>query len=115
MSKYYGMDKNTGKACSARAHLIQSINDILTTRIGTRVERRTYGSNIPDYIDATSNPATLSLLYGEVATTLLKWEPRLRLSRVQLFRIGGINSGQLQFKIDGEIIGDGQVELMVAV
>ena len=45
---------NTGRlpVLEANAHLNQSIADILTTPIGTRVMRPDYGSNIPRLIDS---------------------------------------------------------------
>ena len=39
-----GMNNLSGKPVADIAHLSQSIADILTTPLGTRLERRTYGS-----------------------------------------------------------------------
>lgn len=39
-----GMNSETGKTISGIEHLKQSIVDILTTPVGTRVMRRDYGS-----------------------------------------------------------------------
>jgi phage baseplate assembly protein W len=47
-----GMDNLTGKSLADLAHLRQSIADILTTPIGSRVMRRDYGSRIFQRIDA---------------------------------------------------------------
>lgn len=52
-----GMDATTGKPLSGDAHLAQSVADILTTPIGSRVMRRSYGSLIPSLIDAPINAA----------------------------------------------------------
>ncbi|MCV6588938.1 MAG: hypothetical protein OIF57_07920 [Marinobacterium sp.] len=46
-----GMDSVTGKPLADMAHIRQSITNILTTPIGTRVMRRDYGSVLPDLID----------------------------------------------------------------
>ena len=46
-----GMHMGTGRAVADIEHLRQSISDILTTPMGTRIERRTYGSMVPDLID----------------------------------------------------------------
>ena len=46
-----GMSRTTGKPLSDEDHLRQSIRDILSTRIGTRVMLRDYGSNIPRMVD----------------------------------------------------------------
>ncbi|MFM0302412.1 GPW/gp25 family protein [Paraburkholderia sediminicola] len=79
-----GMDAKTGRAISGLAHLYQSIAKILTTSIGSRVKRRPFGSEIPDLIDAPNNGETRVRLYAAIATALMRWEPRLTLTRVQL-------------------------------
>lgn len=79
-----GMDAKTGRSISGLAHLYQSIGKILTTSIGSRLKRRSFGSEIPDLIDQPNNGATRVRLYAAIATALMRWEPRLRLTRVQL-------------------------------
>ncbi|WP_292065983.1 GPW/gp25 family protein [Brevundimonas sp. UBA7664] len=81
-----GMQAGTGKPISGLDHLIQSIADILTTPLGSRVMRRDYGSALPDLIDQPMNGATRMRLFGAVATALQRWEPRIRLTRVWLER-----------------------------
>jgi len=79
-----GMSARTGRTLSDSAHLAQSIADILTTPIGSRLMRREYGSLLPDLIDAPLNDATRLQAYAATAMALMRWEPRIRLSRVQL-------------------------------
>lgn len=79
-----GMSRHTGLAIDDDAHLAQSVADILTTPIGSRVMRRDYGSNLPDLIDAPVNSETLIDIYAATAEALDKWEPRLILTRVEL-------------------------------
>jgi uncharacterized protein len=79
-----GMDARTGQALSGDAHLAQSIADILSTPVGTRVMRRDYGSRVPDLIDAPGHAATRVQLYAATATALMRWEPRIALTRVVL-------------------------------
>lgn len=78
------MNIHTGAAIEGEAHLRQSIADILTTPIGTRVMRRDYGSLLPELIDAPFNGSTRLKLYGAIATALSRWEPRIRLTRIAL-------------------------------
>ncbi len=94
-----GMSARTGRAIEGNAHLAQSIADILTTPIGSRVMRREYGSQLPDLIDAPTNDATRLLAYAAVAMSLMRWEPRIRLSRVQL--ILGDRPGQAFLDVEG--------------
>jgi phage baseplate assembly protein W len=79
-----GMNQNTGRALTGLDHLYQSIARILTTPVGTRVARRDFGSELPDLVDAPNNGATRVRLYAAAATALMRWEPRLKLTRVQL-------------------------------
>jgi len=46
-----GMDRNTGKALSGEAHIRQSLRDIVTTPLASRVMRRAYGSIVPGVLD----------------------------------------------------------------
>lgn len=77
-----GMDRTTGAALSGDAHLAQSIADILSTPIGSRIARRDYGSLLHRLIDAPLNAFTRMQLYAATAMALGRWEPRLRLTRV---------------------------------
>jgi len=79
-----GMHATTGKPLSGTAHLVQSVADILTTPIGTRIMRRDYGSRLPELIDQPWNGANLVRMYGAIATALHRWEPRLNLTRLTL-------------------------------
>lgn len=79
-----GMDRRTGKRLSGVEHLAQSIGDILTTPIGSRVARRDYGSHLPELIDQPMNAAGRLRLYAATALALLRWEPRISVSRVEL-------------------------------
>lgn len=80
-----GVSRTTGLDITDRQHLSQSVADILTTPIGSRVMRREYGSLVPDLIDQPLNGTTTVRLYSAVVSALMKWEPRLRISRVQLY------------------------------
>lgn len=78
------MNRHTGEIIGEEDHIVQSIVDILTTRIGTRVMRRDYGSLIPELIDQPQNPATRLRLYAASAMAIMQWEPRIALSKVRL-------------------------------
>lgn len=78
------MNRLTGKRIEGAAHIAQSIRDILTTRLGTRVERRDYGSELLDLIDTPINPATPALLRAATAGAIGKWEPRVRVRKVSV-------------------------------
>jgi uncharacterized protein len=79
-----GMSRSTGQAIDADAHLLQSLRDILTTPIGSRVMRRDYGSLVPFLIDQPANPILLMRLRAAITHAILKWEPRVRPTKVLL-------------------------------
>ncbi|MDO9571175.1 MAG: GPW/gp25 family protein [Hydrogenophaga sp.] len=93
------MHRTTGQAVDGLDHLNQSIVDILTTPLGSRVMRRDYGSLLPELIDQPDNGATRLRVYAATASALMRWEPRLRLIRVALQT--GVRHGQVVLDIDG--------------
>lgn len=95
-----GMDRHTGAPLEGQDHLAQSIADILTTPIGTRVLRRDYGSRVPDLIDAPLNGQTIVQVYAATADALDKWEPRIRLDRVTL---DDAADGKVTLRLEGRL------------
>lgn len=77
-----GMNAATGKTISGIEHIQQSIADILTTPVGSRVQRREYGSMLPALIDQPLTGATLLRAYSAVVVALSQWEPRIQLERI---------------------------------
>lgn len=106
-----GIDKTTGQQLDGNAHLAQSIGDILSTPLGTRVMRRDYGSMLFDLIDQPINGATRLLLSGATAIALQRWEPRLRLKRIVVGL--GEQAGELVIALEGERTDIGQANTRV--
>ncbi|OEU65820.1 MAG: phage baseplate protein [Desulfovibrio sp. S3730MH75] len=100
-----GMCAATGKPLAGYAHLQQSIRDILTTRIGTRVIRREYGSDVPDLIDRPMNGETIIDVYAAVAVALDRWEPRFKLDQIYVVEA---KAGHMEMDLDGEYLPDGK-------
>lgn len=92
------MNRITGAAITELDHIKQSISDILSTRVGTRIARREYGSQVPDLIDQPFHGATTLRLYAATAMALMRWEPRIRLTRVQLQRGNEASAGVLDLE-----------------
>ncbi|MCO7516420.1 GPW/gp25 family protein [Pseudomonas guariconensis] len=101
-----GMDRRTGLPLSGQAHLRQSIEDILTTPVGSRRMRPEYGSQLRRYVDLPVNEGWKSAVQAEVARALGRWEPRLRLERV---RVTAVVGGQITLELVGSYLGDGVV------
>ncbi|GAA5113308.1 GPW/gp25 family protein [Bartonella jaculi] len=100
-----GMDRMTGKSLSGIDHLRQSILDILSTRIGSRVMRRDYGSRVAELIDAPVNNAFAVALYAAVAEALDKWEPRFKLRKID-FKM--VEAGQVSLSFEGIYLPSGK-------
>ena len=79
MADSTGLNARTGAALSDWGHVEQSIRKILTTPIGARVMRRTFGSDLPDLIDAKMTAANILKVYSAAALAILRWEPRFRM------------------------------------
>ncbi|WP_272665080.1 MULTISPECIES: GPW/gp25 family protein [unclassified Providencia] len=82
--RYCGMNRMDGKIISDIEHIRQSVRDILITPIGSRIARRNYGSLLSELIDQPQNPALKLQLMSACYTALIKWEPRILLTRINL-------------------------------
>ncbi|MDG6308854.1 GPW/gp25 family protein [Glaesserella parasuis] len=72
------MNRNTGLTISDESeHIKQSIADILLTAKGSRVMRRTYGSNLYQLIDRPISSALLLQISAACVMALKMWEPRI--------------------------------------
>ncbi|HCG8352159.1 phage baseplate protein [Vibrio chagasii] len=100
-----GMDATTGRALSGIDHLKQSVRDILTTPIGSRVMRRDYGSRLFDLIDNPGNPETVADIVAESAQALKKWEKRIEVSRVL---VTSAQPGSVTLTIEGKYKPNGE-------
>lgn len=96
------MNADTGAHCSELAHIRQSVRDILLTPVGSRIARREYGSEIPRLIDQPLNDATLLRCAAATVMALQRWEPRIRITRVQYLIEGAALTVSLEAeRIDG--------------
>jgi len=105
------MNARTGRTMSRLEHIRQSLADILTTPIGSRVMRRDYGSEVPELIDQPLNGATVLRIYAATAYAVLRWERRIALTGVQLQRG---SDGQATLILDG-VTNEQSVQLDVPV
>ncbi len=115
-----GTNNQNGKDLTGLAHLRQSVRDILTTPIGTRVMRREYGSRLFELLDAPLTPGTLTEIYAAAAEALARWEPRLRVARIRASEAvegntpaqgsdaGGLAKGKISIDLEGVYLPDGE-------
>lgn len=77
------MDRRTGRALSGFAHVQQSVEVLFSTRIGSRVMRRSVGSNVPQILGRNLRPATLLRFYTAMIAAIEAWEPRLKVKSIR--------------------------------
>lgn len=100
-----GMNRYTGKKLSGIDHLKQSIVDILTTPVGSRVMRRTYGSNLFRHIDAPMTMDTRLDIFTDTVDALSNWEPRISVKKIE---VTSATRGQFVLSLTGEYRPNGE-------
>ncbi len=100
-----GMNASTGKELEGLNHLKQSIVDILTTPIGSRVMRRDYGSRLLELVDKPINRDLTLEIYAAVAEALQKLEQRFKLEKV---KITEVKEGEVNISLDGIYLPNGK-------
>lgn len=83
-----GMSRISGRSMTNNApeyaHVHQSLDDIYSTLIGTRICRRDYGSLVPHLIDQPCNEATRLKLMSAAVTAAIRWEPRIKINQAMV-------------------------------
>ena len=78
-----GMNRNTGQALAGRDHLIQSLQVLLSTPIGSRVMLPEYGSELSDLLDSPITASVRLQMNKTIFNAVSRWEPRFKLRQVQ--------------------------------
>lgn len=94
-----GMDRRSGLPLSGLAHLKQSVEDILTTPLGSRRMRPEYGSKLRRMVDMPVSEGWKSAVQAEVARS----EPRIALSAV---RVVAVVDGRVDLLLSGVFEGE---------
>ncbi len=97
---YTGMNSDGTGVLTDADHLWQSVSNILLTPLGSRVMRRTYGSLVPDLLDAPQNATTRLQLMSATVIALAQWEPRISLNHLN---VQFSASGKTVVEINGTI------------
>lgn len=101
-NNYNGTDRDDGKPIGGSPHLKQSVQDILCTRLNTRLMLREYGSRLPELVDNPMNELTKLELFAATAVALDRWEPRLKLDRVYIESV--TPDGKVVLTLEGRIL-----------
>ncbi|WP_341814689.1 MULTISPECIES: GPW/gp25 family protein [unclassified Wolbachia] len=100
-----GMSATSGKELEGLDHLKQSIIDILTTPIGSRIMRRKYGSRLFELVDKPVNRDFTLEIYAATAEALEKWEKRFKLEKV---KITEVKEGKVTIDLEGLYLPSGK-------
>lgn len=101
----YGINATSGRKLDGLDHLRQSIRDILTTPIGSRVMRRTYGSRLFELVDAPYSAPTKMAIIAATAEAIMTWEPRVEVEQISLRTY---NPGQIVIDLAGRYLPEGR-------
>jgi len=99
------MNINSGKPISEIAHIKQSIANILSTPIGSRIMRRDYGSKLFQRIDQPINGELIAEIYSDIVEAISIWEQRFEVEQVIL---QSINKGKIIIDLEGSFVKDGK-------
>ncbi|MFC7724184.1 GPW/gp25 family protein [Nocardioides sp. GCM10028917] len=84
---------------SAEDDVRQSIRIILGTNLGERAMRPDFGSGIRAFVFEAISTTTLTLLRTRVEDALVRWEPRIRVERVEV-ALPSRASSQVNISVD---------------
>ncbi|WP_392336543.1 GPW/gp25 family protein [Loktanella salsilacus] len=101
-----GIDSQTGIGIGGMPHLRQSIRDILSTPIGSRVLRRDYGSRLLELVDRPYSSSLRLQLIAATAEAIAAWEPRISLVSVSVSQFG---AGRLEVSMIASLVASEQV------
>ncbi len=93
-----GMNIQSGRRISDIDHIWQSCRDIVTTTLGTRIERSDYGSLLPELIDHPHNQPNNLRLMAATVMALAKWEPRIAIRKIDIYL--GMQDGSTMIDMD---------------
>ena len=108
-----GLNAATGRILEGWPHVVQSLQDIFTTRFGSRVMREWYGSFVPHLMGRTISPNEVTPFFAAVTSAIEQFEPRYRVTRIQVVEV--TRTGALHVFLEGEyrpraMFGDYTVE-----
>lgn len=97
-----GMNRLNGKPLTGLDHIKQSITDILTTPIGSRIMLPEYGSRLFQLIDAPISSGLVLDVKSAVIEAIHKWEPRVRVISVEI-----LSASPIEFSLELILIDSG--------
>lgn len=78
----------------------QSLHILLSTSLGERVMQPDYGCNLNDYVFEGLNSTTIGYIKERVANSILYYEPRIVVERIEVTNAGSVDNLEGRFLID---------------
>ena len=100
VSPSVGLNRWTGGTITDWEHVLQSLEDIFTTRFGERIMREWYGSNVSNLLGRNITPREVTGYFQELLAPIEQWEPRFRVTQIIALKV--TRDGQFHFYMDGE-------------
>ncbi|WP_336005382.1 GPW/gp25 family protein [Acinetobacter pittii] len=91
------MSRQSGVSITEIESIKQSIGDIVTTPLGSRVMRREYGSIVADLIDQPMSDVLKVKLYSAIYTPVSRWEDRIS---IESLNVSDVFAGGMQLDLE---------------
>lgn len=95
-----GMSRETGRVLTGWDHVLQSIQDIITTRFGERAMREWYGSTVPLILGRNITAATITTFMAAFAASVEQFEPRVKVVRFSTVDLGRDGRVRMQMEVN---------------
>ena len=92
------MSRYNGSELTELEHIRQSLEDIATTPIGSRLMRREYGTLLASLMDQPIGQALYLKIYSTLYSAYVRWEDRIEISQIS---VAELNKGQLILDVIG--------------
>jgi phage baseplate assembly protein W len=108
---YIGLKDGKLTTVTETDHLIKSIKDILTTPVGSRVMRRSYGCNLFSYVGYPITPLIVAKIQTIISDALTTYEKRVKFDKVLIdASSSSIQFGKIALSIEGTWTSSGSKE-----
>ena len=101
------MSREIGSNLSELEHIKQSIQDIVSTPLGSRIMRRSYGTQLFNLIDKPTSEALYLKIYSTIYSSILQWENRIDVSQIN---INSLSAGQMVIDLEFTLTKTGQTQ-----
>jgi len=95
-----GINRETGRVLTGWEHVLQSIQDIITTRFGERTMREWYGSTVPSILGKNITAATITTFMAAFAAAVEQYEPRVRVVNFSTIDLGRDGRVVMQMEVN---------------